>query len=289
MIVLPDQTFFYPTEDFLNYICSKAKGKTIIDCGCGNGQLVMELRQRKQNAIGIDIAFRDNSYIMNVVPMDAKDFSYTNSHLVIIARPSHGEWISFVISKAIVNGADVIYVGLEKNINNDIGEFHEKELILDFGKAGKDNEGAFLIRGVEKIRKFCLLQDKYNNNRKYWKESEGNKWINVAGGWMPKSKEDKIIETVEAESFEGLDWTKTSFINPDSDSGWLDRYGKWYGCSTMEHDFIAYYILKKSIEELEKEGYVRVYDEKNWICKKRLSPDQRNWLSFHGHKVEDED
>ena len=129
-------------------------------------------------------------------------------------------------------------------------------------------------------------------------KKEGRKFISYMGGYNFGCKDDEILETVEAEDFESLDWSKTTLLIPDSDAGWLDRNGKFYGCRSEDHDVLAYFYLKKDVSELEKEGWVRVYGgpdtraswvQSGWVQGGRfdmkLSADQRNWLSLQGHEI----
>jgi len=98
---------------------------------------------------------------------------------------------------------------------------------------------------------------------------------------------DKILcEDSPDKEYEDLDHTKTALLKLDSEAGWLDRSGRFYGCSSYEHDTVAWLILHESVAVLEEAGWVRIYGIDEHYCSKRLSPEQRNWLSKHGHAIE---
>lgn len=70
-----------------------------------------------------------------------------------------------------------------------------------------------------------------------------------------------ILEEIESDSFEKLDWNNT-FIDPKLKSwngnGWIDRDGKVYPCDWMEHDTMAHLYFKFDTYTLETLGWIRV-------------------------------
>lgn len=127
-------------------------------------------------------------------------------------------------------------------------------------------------------------------NKPWWLYSYNEDfWGNITGGRTPKSVKDKIFDAIVAE-YEDLDHTKTGLVKKESKAGWLSRFGVWHPCDSMDHDNYAYYILKKTVGLLEKTGWVRVWYT-NWTtgCRWHLSAEQRNWLLYNGHTVEDYD
>jgi hypothetical protein len=161
------------------------------------------------------------------------------------------------------------------------------ELQLLSKKVGEDNESLYYI-GYEKMEQpeilnFALIQLKCWN-APYWVEDNGSYWMNHAGGRIPKSSSDKILERVAIDGdFEALDWTKTDLINPNSEAGWLSPEGKFYGCEWMKHDLIARYILKKKVEYLMNTNWVRIQDKNNYVCYKELTQSQIDWMYQHGY------
>jgi hypothetical protein len=109
------------------------------------------------------------------------------------------------------------------------------------------------------------------------------------GGWCPKSDKDIVLDTQEAEDIHELDWTKTSLLNDKETSGWLNRSGKFYGCNSQAHDLVADLVFNKSVQEMEDEGWVRIYDKTAFACMKPMSPEQRNYMLDKGYKLVDSD
>jgi hypothetical protein len=122
----------------------------------------------------------------------------------------------------------------------------------------------------------------------YWSLDIGEKWIGVARNiHREKHDYDLIVESSDAEDLTELDWRKTPFHNDDLASGWLSREGRFYGCPQVNHDVLAYCVLGLKVGEIERLGWVRVYDSKRYTCERRLSAEQSNWLSQNGYTIYD--
>lgn len=124
--------------------------------------------------------------------------------------------------------------------------------------------------------------------KSYWMTDNGESWVEV-GRCRPRDKHDKdeVLEIISEAHFTLLDWRKTPYYNPEASSGWLSREGRFYGCPTNCHDVLAWCVLGIKVPELERLGWVRIYSENWYVCQMRLSAEQGNWLSLHGHKVTD--
>jgi len=123
----------------------------------------------------------------------------------------------------------------------------------------------------------------------FWmRESEDERWVQfVKGLWRPKHDGDivKLCDKVEDTCL--LDWSGTWLYRPESTAGWLTREGRFYGCPTYYHDQLAQYVMGIKASEAEEAGWVRVKDTKYYNCLKKLSPEQKNWLSAKGYKIYD--
>lgn len=106
------------------------------------------------------------------------------------------------------------------------------------------------------------------------------------GGKCPKSKSDIIVESVEANSFEDLDHTKTDLLKPKSSAGWLSPDGKFYGCSWAQHDLLAVLVLKTPVGDLEKRGWMRIHSHYEIDCLRFPTDAQLSWASSNGYFVE---
>lgn len=139
------------------------------------------------------------------------------------------------------------------------------------------------------VRKvFNWYSKEVQDENSWWaiQDDDEQLWINSLGGRCSISEQSIVLETVYAEEFEDLDWSSTSLNLPDSKFGWLDRNGKFYGCSYEDHDSCAYYLLKSDVSDIESKGWVRVYDDHFVLHKGNLSAEQRNYLSLAGHKID---
>ena len=136
-----------------------------------------------------------------------------------------------------------------------------------------------------------------------WYEKKGTWWVNTNGGRMQQDPTDEILQTAEVEDVCDLDWEPV-LIREGAGSGWLGRNAEWFECSSKEHDDVASLVIKKSVRELEETGWVRVDYSAEVVLRvpdqgrgwrissrfnKRLSVDQRNWLSRKGYVVREED
>ncbi len=140
------------------------------------------------------------------------------------------------------------------------------------------------------MNKFVRVQTKYWNGP-YWLMDEGDNqfWTNIMGGKCPRHTSDKILETVEAEDWIDLDWTFTILHRPESRAGWVSPDGRFFGCDNQEHDLFAQLALKKTIGELERTGWARIYCDGFFRCARRLTAYQRNTMLLRGCDVDDSD
>ena len=144
------------------------------------------------------------------------------------------------------------------------------------------------------------MNDEFNG---FWKlEERGSQLvcINRFGGWHDYCKE--LGEDIyEVEKYEDLPFTKY-YINDKYKTGWLDRNGRFYGCDWEMHVFVAEYCFKKTEEELEKEGWIKItkstygsswftditgeYDY-YYLSDWPMTAEQKNWLSMNEFKIPD--
>jgi len=306
--ILPNQDFFNPKPDFLKFLKQLVGSKVVVECGAGNGLLTKKMKEININVLPIDLFDRDSDFL--AVKQDATTFKYPKNGIALIARPNRGNWIHDTILQAIYSDSFVVYIGLPEHLDEDVHELatsHPNVLQVAeiYKNAGEDGEVAFKIskKGDKSTNdeantgtkhflvKYQAARDLFFTS---WFEDGGNKWIGFSGGWVPKSPKDTVLEEQFANDIHELDWKKTTIYKPDSRAGWLGRDGTFIGCDSQDHDLVADLILNKSVHELEKTGWVRIYDENSWVLSPdqpnlRLTPEQKNYLSFHGHKVSDTD
>lgn len=132
------------------------------------------------------------------------------------------------------------------------------------------------------------------NNEPYWVKEGIQKgevvWVNMRGGWCPKTNEDNVIEIAnypdESSFIEAHRKDIYSYlIIPDSDLGWLAPDGTFYGCDWASHNDVAVCYFGKSDFTLEKEGWIKIFRSVELgepvYCQSRMSPQQRVWIEDH--------
>lgn len=113
----------------------------------------------------------------------------------------------------------------------------------------------------------------------------------------------------EKDEFIQSDWRtieRERYVNnEDSDYGWIDLDGNFYGCEYEEHDHCLYMISGLSELEAERMGWIKIYRDPilaEWYPNKlnnqgmiyyydershRLNKAQKDTLLIHGFKIED--
>ena len=103
-----------------------------------------------------------------------------------------------------------------------------------------------------------------------------------------------VLEMDAAADIADLDWRKTTLRKYGTDCGWIAPDGRWYECFPEDHDKIIQWLLKKSVGDVEKAGWVRVYGPPgsqpggyDWAHESKafLTVAQENRLSRLGHTV----
>ena len=124
----------------------------------------------------------------------------------------------------------------------------------------------------------------------YWWRLEGSKLFNIVGGHQYASWHNiKDEDIVEVDDWEDLNWLGTDILNDKFKTGWINREGILFGCDNQCHLRQAELVHRKSEEDLELKGWIKVYkssffrsDFKNGlnflIVKNRINEVQRNML-----------
>lgn len=138
---LPSIKFFEPTSRFLLWMEKNWNGKLIYDVGAGCGHVSQELSRRGLEVVAIDINHRECKDGFPVEIADGESYEYEPGSVVMICRPCHGCFVTQVISNAIYCGAAaVLYVGLTKNFEDDLGDRLAKfeKVLIGAGLEGED-------------------------------------------------------------------------------------------------------------------------------------------------------
>jgi hypothetical protein len=114
-------------------------------------------------------------------------------------------------------------------------------------------------------------------------------YVGECGYRFPKRRVHEVLETVEAAGFAELDQSKTEYLDPGSDAGWLRPDGKFFPCGYTFHDIVAREVLKTTVKQLERGGWIRVQGEGALLfCERTPTDAQRKWAEEHGHTLEDD-
>ncbi len=146
---VPFSRFFTPTAAFWDWLAEKAKGRTVVDIGCGRGDLVLECEARGITAVGIDPCFTlfdvpvPPELAAHLIPfevIDCKDLLEADDVLLLCCRPCHN---GFPIDVAEARRrSPFYYIGFEKNLDRDLGG---TECRADSGDVGEDGERIFEV------------------------------------------------------------------------------------------------------------------------------------------------
>lgn len=134
--------FFVPTQAFWNWLKSEERG-TIIDVGCGDGALLIEMDAHGFKCLGIDPMFDStmhaDTWLPNaVIPILAEKCpSIINlpGQTLLICRPCHDGFPGRVAT--MLRQSPLFYVGFEKNLERDLGGV---VATLEYEKVGMEGE-----------------------------------------------------------------------------------------------------------------------------------------------------
>ena len=316
--------FFNPTDAFIDWLISYAKGRIIIDLGSGEGYLIHLLNQRKVNCIGIEpygalITENKASYSeynfptpSNIIGITAQLFlkDKKNNCLLVCARPDHSGWVSEVIKEAT---DEILYIGLKKNVTTDLGDSLFKilrtpelkeEIVLSITPTMKSTKPEKETNG---LMEFILIERKPVNklceSRFEWWNRVGDKLYNQEGGWNVLDKNDTVLETVYKKNWHALftpentaktseykDLVKNS-TRKELKAGWLSPEGRMHYCIITDHIRYAHVVLGVDVPELERIGWLHIYKDMEYLRSgKRMTQAQATTAREElGLKVSDED
>lgn len=284
-------------QSLINLINKYAKGKQVVDIGCGEGLL----GSMRPNTISIDLLPHEHEFITDIIHINVINFPFNRQHFPVFIRPCHGSFVEAGLEtfKDIVSGC--LYISNPDNLENDIdtliynpvmdktwiGEEGERVFYLNFNEENGNKEKYYRIvmgdfaKGIDKDQ--LNYQSSWRTKGYRW---DRDVWINSVGGMCPISKNDIILEECEADSFDDLDWSHTYLNDPTQKSGWIAPDGIFYGCESQDHIVCAQLVLRKDIDVLEKEGYVHLYIDGTYSCETYLTENQNQRLIDMGIKTD---
>jgi hypothetical protein len=142
---LPCLKFFEPKPRFIRWMKRSYPGSLIYDVGAGLGHVAQVLSEQGLRALALDLNYRESQENFPVVIADGESYQYQPNSIVMLCRPCHGQFVEEVASQAIrCNVAVVMYVGLDRNIEIDLG-IHQDGFKLSLSGAGRDGEGVWVL------------------------------------------------------------------------------------------------------------------------------------------------
>ena len=153
MFSLPDSKFFLPNGNFLAFM-EPFRGNLIYDIGCGCGHVSRLLNLNGFDMLAIDANYRDSEEFP-IVRKDATSMEFAKDSVIMMCRPCHGNFPGMVMESAIESSARwFVYVGLEKNVYEDLGCFVAGFEDISAGNLGEDGEVGIIfdLSALRRIR-----------------------------------------------------------------------------------------------------------------------------------------
>lgn len=291
--------FFTPNVDFFKWVSellSEDRNRAIVDVGCGEGELVLDLMDRGVSVVGIEQnqdkvseAYRsfanrpEGKAFPHILCGDVFDLFKVlpKKSIFLFCRPCHSDWIQKFAK--IASGARCFYVGLDKNVNDDLHTLDRRKIASNVGEA---NESIWEFRpSLHDIpRHWCLVEredgevhwltdgPRFDPGRKSEALSEFFWWKDDSPSRFSKSDSDTILEEVWQDyvpRYGNPDWVdrrKTSewkllhqeVTCSSSRFGWIDLEGNFFRCEEYEHHKLAYDYFFKTIQEVEESGFIKI-------------------------------
>ncbi len=143
---LSDAQWFKPARTFIAWFKQQFGSEIrVYEAGSGMGHTAKALSDVGKKIIAIDANYRPGS-VFRAEIADATEYDYLSDCPVLICRPCHGAFCEAVIQRAVTCRSNaVIYVGLAKNANGDLGKFR-RYFKLALRNAGEDKESVYIWR-----------------------------------------------------------------------------------------------------------------------------------------------
>jgi hypothetical protein len=145
--------FFLPTQLFYKWMKKNYGSRRVYSVGAGAGHGVKGLNMAGVETIGLDI-FQHSKQEYPVLIADGTAYGYDEGSVVYVARPCHGNFFTDVVERALECKVHaILYVGLERNIEEDFGDYYDQFKKETVG-VGEDGEGIWrLIPSISSTRK----------------------------------------------------------------------------------------------------------------------------------------
>lgn len=275
--MLPSQIFFEPTEDFIAW-CADVhwlRYRRIVDCGAATGHLGAILLN---DVHGIDLIPR-SSYESPVKIADSTSFWFKPTDVVFLCRPCHSvAFIDRTLIQAIDHGVqDLFYIGLPKNVEEDLEDFSYQ---IEREDVGLDGEHMYRIlcqagHGFEYVK---IESDLLGERKGKLLMRNGEAWlVNEQNGGFPLCKGDTIIYTLEANSvITAFGYRSPNDYRPkEKNYGWISPDGIFYPCGSADHDTMIYETFGLDSIEERNQNWVKVASNRYFPSDYRRRPNSK--------------
>lgn len=261
MIELPNQTFFEPADNFLEFFAQpQYRYRRFFDMGAGSGEMTYWLRQKGLEVVPVDLLPRQGARVKITIGDATRWNEYEFGDVCLLARPCHGEFASKTLLRALSGEATAFYIGLRKNLEQDLSDWglYYREVLED---CGTDGENMYQVLGeVDQLR--LAVNILRSDGASWWYLGDDGKLINENGGWNRISKSDKILETRQVCSLaEVQEPDLAEFLKPGYKTGWISPSGEFFPCGHAEHRWLAEKYFGVPIKRLEKAGFGHVRED----------------------------
>lgn len=139
-VTLPATKFFKPKNTFVQYMAKNFdRTKLIYDVGAGCGHIAKNLAKSDFNITALDLIRRDKTEYP-ITYANSLIYDFGADSVVMFCRPCHGLFVLSTIDNAIQCGvATILYIGLDKNVNDDLGFEYDFDCVCnDVGEDGEN-------------------------------------------------------------------------------------------------------------------------------------------------------
>jgi hypothetical protein len=143
--------YFHPTPVFIRWMQAQFKGKLIYDIGAGTGHVSKALAKAGLRVTAIDLEPRTESQF-DVIKADSTEYQFEKGSVVLICRPCHNGFVVKTLTRGILCGvAEIVYVGLTRNLEDDLGSLHDRFTKRRVGLVGHSGERVWELN-VKRLR-----------------------------------------------------------------------------------------------------------------------------------------
>jgi hypothetical protein len=145
--------FFQPTTNFIRWMTVQFGGELIYDLGSGMGHVAKALATAGLHVIALDLVPRTASVSeFEVLRADSTQYPFQKDSVVMFCRPSHSGFVEKTLTKAIQSRVShILYVGLTKNLQDDLGSLHDRFTKRRIGSVGHSGECVWELN-VKRLR-----------------------------------------------------------------------------------------------------------------------------------------